>query len=523
MIYSFDDFRLDTSTHELSHSKGPVAVEPQTFALLETLVANSNTVLTKEDLTDAVWQGRFTSDAAIASCIKHARQALGDDGKQQRYIKTIHGIGYRFVGTLTARSGRAGSLAEDSFSPEAGATQDSRPMLLVTPLEDFCSAGHVITGGLSHDITVGLSRQRWIKVISWASAQRLQTLASESLRPLTAADYCMAGQVMASGGRYSLAVELTDLRDHSVIWAGCIESRTGDINDLRTAVVEQAISTLELQLSAAEAARAHGLAPTSLDAWSHYHLGLQHMYRFNAEDNAAATACFERAIKLQADFSRAHAGLSFAHFQTAFNRYPGYGEVKAISGAIKSAEKAVELDALDPMANFVMGRSFWLDGDVDAGQPWLERALQINGNFAQAHYAHALASLMVGDAQALQADSHTEANAAIALSPLDPFMYGFYGVRALSFLRDGNLEKASFWANRAARQPNAIAAMDFIAAAVNARAGNDEAALTWAQRARKRSGGGDSTYFFRALPFYEGQLRQSLDDAFQDTGLAPPR
>jgi hypothetical protein len=56
----------------------------------------------------------------------------------------------------------------------------------------------------------------------------------------------------------------------------------------------------------------------NLDAWSSYHLGLQHMYRFNHKDNAAATALFQQAISQDPNFARAHAGLSFVHFQTAF-------------------------------------------------------------------------------------------------------------------------------------------------------------------------------------------------------------
>ena len=102
-------------------------------------------------------------------------------------------------------------------------------------------------------------------------------------------------------------------------------------------------------------------------------------------------------------------------------------------------------------------------------------------------------------------------------------MYGFFGVHAFSYLRDGQLEEARFWANRAARQPNANPAMDFIAAAANAIAGEQEAARAWARRARARSGNADSAHFFRALPFRDGDLRRQLERAFDDLGLSPRR
>lgn len=522
MIHAFDDYQLNTDVHELSRAGVPIAVEPQTFAVLRTLIENHDTVLTRDDLVDAVWRGRFTSDSAIASRIKSARKAIGDDGKTQRYIKTVHGIGYRFVGALRNPSSAALPRQPEAPVREALPEQvDSRPVVLVTPFGDPGQPGSITASGLTHDVIIGLSRLRWLKVIAWASAMRLQSGDSDKLRPLTAADYCLAGELEHQGNGLALAVRLTDLRDDAVVWADRFNAASGDINALRNDVVQQAVNALELQISAAEAAKAQYLHTSNLDAWSNYHLGLLHMYRFNARDNAFATAHFERAVTLQPDFARAHAGLSFAHFQSAFNRYPDTDSELCRRAAVESAQRSVELDALDPLANFVMGRSFWLSDDVASGQPWLERALTISGNFAQAHYSHGLATVMLDTPGARNSDGHREASAAIALSPLDPFMYGFFGVRALSFLRDGKLEDARFWANRAARQPNAIAAMDFIAAAACGIAGEKAQAEAWARRARERSGNADSRYFFRALPFSEGKLRAEMEKAFDEVGLSP--
>lgn len=524
MIYAFDDYQLNTDTRELSRAGQAIGVEPQTFSVLQALIENRDTVLGKNDLADAVWRGRFTSDAAIASRIKSARKAIGDDGRSQRYIKTLHGVGYRFVGTLKDPGVAAVTAGNPPDNPTGNPEAvDSRPVLLVTPFVEMSGPGSITASGLSHDVIVGLSRLRWLKVISWASAMRLQRNDSGVLRPLTAADYCLAGDLESRGGRLTLAVQLTDLRDDSIVWADRFDAPASGINELRTAVVQQAVSSLELQISAAEAAKAQYLHTSNLDAWSNYHLGLLHMYRFNARDNAFATTCFERAIALQPDFARAHAGLSFARFQSAFNRYPDTDPQQCRLGAVASAQRSVELDALDPLANFVMGRSFWLEGDVESGQPWLDRALLINGNFAQAHYAHGLATVMLDRSAAGSDNGHRDASAAIALSPLDPFMYGFFGVRALSYLGEGRLEEARFWANRAARQPNAIAAMDFIAAAANSIAGEREQALEWARRARERSANGDSSYFFRALPFSEGSLRADMERAFDEVGLSPTK
>ena len=79
-----------------------MSLEPQVFALLALLVENRERLVSKDEIIEKVWDGRIVSDAAVASRVKSARQALGDDGKSQRFIKTIHGQGYRFVAQARA-------------------------------------------------------------------------------------------------------------------------------------------------------------------------------------------------------------------------------------------------------------------------------------------------------------------------------------------------------------------------------------------------------------------------------------
>src|SRR5688572_28156198 len=142
MIYTFDEFELDLATVELRVDGEVQSVEPQVFALLVLLVENSERLLSKDEIIEKVWDGRIVSDAAVASRVKSARQALGDDGKSQRFIKTIHGLGYRFVGQARAVSG---SVAAQGTNAGADASRQkltdmverldrlSRPSLAVLP------------------------------------------------------------------------------------------------------------------------------------------------------------------------------------------------------------------------------------------------------------------------------------------------------------------------------------------------------------------------------------------------------
>src|ERR1700755_2094097 len=96
--WRFDEFVLDMARYELSCLDKPVAVEPQVFNVLAHLVANHGRVISREELIDTVWGSGRGSDASLSTRIKGARQALGDTGESQRYIRTVRGRGFQFVG-----------------------------------------------------------------------------------------------------------------------------------------------------------------------------------------------------------------------------------------------------------------------------------------------------------------------------------------------------------------------------------------------------------------------------------------
>jgi hypothetical protein len=60
-------------------------------------------VVTKEELLAQLWPGRIVSEATLTSRVKAARQAIGDRGRQQRLIQTLHGRGYRFIASVEER------------------------------------------------------------------------------------------------------------------------------------------------------------------------------------------------------------------------------------------------------------------------------------------------------------------------------------------------------------------------------------------------------------------------------------
>jgi DNA-binding winged helix-turn-helix (wHTH) protein len=97
MIYQFDQFELDMARFELREEGTVQPLEPQVFTLLAYLIEHRERLVPKNELFEKLWDGRVVTDSALTSRIKSARQALGDSGKAQQFIKTIYGKGFRFV------------------------------------------------------------------------------------------------------------------------------------------------------------------------------------------------------------------------------------------------------------------------------------------------------------------------------------------------------------------------------------------------------------------------------------------
>jgi DNA-binding winged helix-turn-helix (wHTH) protein len=100
LLYSFEDFSLDTARRELRRGGALIAIQPQVFDLLEYAIRNRQRVVSKDDLLAAVWNGRIVSESTLSTRINAARSAIGDSGEEQRLLRTAHGKGIRFVGAV---------------------------------------------------------------------------------------------------------------------------------------------------------------------------------------------------------------------------------------------------------------------------------------------------------------------------------------------------------------------------------------------------------------------------------------
>jgi DNA-binding winged helix-turn-helix (wHTH) protein len=117
MIYHFDQFELDVDRFELREEGAVQPLEPQVFTLLAYLIEYRERLVPKNELFEKLWDGRVVTDSTLTSRIKSARQALGDSGKAQRFIKTIHGKGFRFIADVRFADGSVHELITELARP----------------------------------------------------------------------------------------------------------------------------------------------------------------------------------------------------------------------------------------------------------------------------------------------------------------------------------------------------------------------------------------------------------------------
>ena len=522
MIYVFGPYELDIDRAELRAAGEPRSVERQVFALLAYLVEHRDRLVPKDELFDKLWEGRVVTESALSKCIKEARKAVDDDGRTQAVIKTVHGQGLRFVADVQVSSGREPVIRIDNrvdLAPEAEPTLPDRPSIAVLPFRqapgtsDFAS----MADGIPHELISELARLRWLFVVARGSSFRLR---GEGVDPrevgrLLNVRYCLGGAIEVSDSRLVVTAELSDTQAGNVIWAERYEGDIGDLHLMREEIRTSILTTLEVQIPQHEASRARRTAPDELGAWSAYHLGLQRIYRFNRSDNSAAAELFSHALALDPGFARAHAGLSFVHFQTAFLRHTDDVD-GAMNLARESAQLGIDLDPLDPFVNFTMGRTFLLQGDHDRALSWLDRATTLSPNYAQGIYTQAWIETLAGRPDA----GMTHVDLAMRLSPLDPLYYAMLTARSLSHIARGEDAEAAEWSERAACSPGAHTLISMVAAAAHTLAGDPIRAKHWKDDVQVRHPALSRSDFFRACPMRLPEMAKRMDSALRSVGFA---
>src|SRR5690554_2100506 len=112
----FAEFELDRNAFELRRAGQRIDIEPKAFELLVLLAERPEHAFSKDEISQALWPNRIISDTVIAQSVRKARQACGDSAGEQRVIRTVHRVGYRFAARLAKPTPPNAGLS----APQAG-------------------------------------------------------------------------------------------------------------------------------------------------------------------------------------------------------------------------------------------------------------------------------------------------------------------------------------------------------------------------------------------------------------------
>src|SRR5215468_5042640 len=98
--YKFDNFVLDVGNRELLRDSVPVALSGKAFDMLVALVEGRGQLISKDELFSRVWPNQIVEESNLTVQVSAIRKVLGDRSGSPRYLVTIPGHGYKFIGSI---------------------------------------------------------------------------------------------------------------------------------------------------------------------------------------------------------------------------------------------------------------------------------------------------------------------------------------------------------------------------------------------------------------------------------------
>jgi len=432
--FRFADFEIDVARHELRRAGAVVHIEPQVFDLIVLLVKNRERIVSKDELIEAIWQGRIISEAALSSRISAARRALGDSGNDQSLIRTLHKRGFRFVGDVEEVAAAAAVAAAEAAAAQPAAKDapqlvpsaeplplPDKPSIAVLPFQNMSRDPdqEYFADGLTEDIITGLSRQRWFFVIARNSSFTFKGQAVD-VRDVAAqlgVRYVLEGSVRKAENRVRVTGQLIDAANGNHLWAERYDRELADIFALQDEITTRVIGSVGPQILVAEAARVRRKPPQSIDAWDLVMQAVPHMWRMSVQEHGRAQELLQQAVDLDPNYAHAHALLGWTYI-TMFNLDTRRPIGEFTNKALAAGARAVMLDDDEPWAHLVVGLGHARQRRSQLAFRHLTKSVELNPSFALGHaglgYALGVGGQPESGLQALEE--------ALRLSPRDPFL-----------------------------------------------------------------------------------------------------
>ncbi|MFL6246804.1 MAG: winged helix-turn-helix domain-containing protein [Thermoanaerobaculia bacterium] len=373
-MFSFGEFQLDLSRYELRRGGEAVKTEPRVLEVLNFLIENRTRVVPKEELLDTIWRDVHVSESALTTAIRDARRALGDSSAEPRWIRTVYGRGFRFVGDVHA------PVAPPPPPPIPAPTQ--RKSVAVLPFADLSPArdqSHFCEG-LAEELINTLTRIHELRVISRAMAFDFRS--DDDLPALgekLGVEHVLRGSVRKDGERLRISVHLVDVRNGHHVFSERYDRKEGDVFALQEEIAESTTRAL-LGVLTDQHRSAIKSTPVRLDAYEFYIKGHTYLAKKTPDALNAAIGMFETALEFDADYALAYSGLADA--LVAMNK--NTGNASYLQRADVASRRAVELAPQLAETHLCRGHVLSLLKRYPEASAELEMALTISPGGAEA-------------------------------------------------------------------------------------------------------------------------------------------
>jgi DNA-binding winged helix-turn-helix (wHTH) protein/Tfp pilus assembly protein PilF len=443
-VFQFGDFTLDTGAFELRRGPVIIPVEPLVLELLTLLLEQPGVVLSRDRLVESVWGGRIVSESTISTAIKWARKALGDTGREQKYIRTIRGRGIQFAVPVEA----AGAAAAGSRPPiPEGAMQ---PTIYVRPFETIGDGGlDQLSRALRIRTRSILARIPLLRIAS-SFPQADQLADPRELRSRFEITHVLEVRLQRTGDMLTADAALTETRNGLQIWARQFATPAGAgeqeillhkmIRRLEPRMM-QAMAT-EMQTGGGEpGARANLMQAIAL-------LALKGWHRTTFIE---ATDLIERAIEQEPDLALSHAYLALLK---ALGHRVGLlrDDDTIVPSVIAAVDRVLELESQDSTILGLVGCALADVGQVDRALPILRKAIEANPQNGHAKTALGSAFLMKRD----YASAARYLSEGMDCSPVDTRRSVWGAALALAWLALGELDNALEAAKNACKEDDRL-------------------------------------------------------------------
>jgi TolB-like protein/Flp pilus assembly protein TadD len=361
----------------------------------------------------------------------------------------------------------------------------NKPSIAVLPFNNISGdpEQEYFADGLVEEIITALSRIHWLFVIARNSSftYKGRAVGVKQVGRELGVRYVLEGGVRKAANRVRITAQLILAVTGAHLWADRFEGALDDIFDLQDQVTASVVGAIAPKLEQAEVERAKHKPTESLDAYDYFLRGVASLHLRTRESNTEALRLFNRAIEIDSDFSSAYGMAAWSYAERKSERWM-LDRARETAEAAWLARKATEVGRDDAIALARAGFALaYVVHDVDAGAAFIDRALRLNPNLADAWHFSGWVRVYLGEPE-LAIEHFARA---MRLSPLDPLTFIAQIGIAFAHFFAGRYDDASSWAEKALREKPEYHPALRIAAASNALAGRmDEAHSAMARSLR---------------------------------------